>query len=162
MKFFKLFLFVFLTGSLIGVSCNLKSIEETQEAAKSPAEELLIQREAELAKKEADLKKREAVLKDKMDAEEEADEATEDEKGSEEKEGEGAEEKDDADTADIPLEVQQENLNERDRKILTDFTVETGDNDITILLLALSEDYPGDDAILEIGCQDVLVPLKVD
>ena len=158
MKFFKLFLFVFLTGSLIGVSCNLKSIEETQEAAKSPAEELLNQREADIAKKEADLKKREAALEEKMDEggedEEESEDAMEDEAGSEEKDGE--------DVPDGLMEDLQEELNERDRKILIDFTVETGDNDITILLLALSEDYPGDDAILEIGCQDVLVPLKVD
>ena len=154
MRFFKLFLLVFLTGSLIGASCNLKTIEETQEVAKSPSQELLTEREAELDKKEADLKKKAAELKEKEEAMEKDGEAMKDEDGEAMEDGE--------EVPDKVLEDQQENLNERDRKVLNEFTVETGDNDITILLLALSEDYSGDDAILEIGCEDVLVPLKVD
>ena len=151
MRFFKLFLLVFVVGSLFGVSCNLKSIEETQEAAKSPSQELLTEREADLAKREAELKKREAALEDKKDEEEEPEESVED--GEE--------------LPDKVLEDQQddlENLNERKRKVLNEITVETGDNNITILLVA-GPTYDGldsDEPFLGFGCDDLLIPLKVE
>ena len=151
MRFFKLFLLVFVVGSLFGVSCNLKSIEETQEAAKSPSQELLTEREADLAKREAESKKREAALEDKKDEEEEPEESVED--GEE--------------LPDKVLEDQQddlENLNERKRKVLNEITVETGDNNITILLVA-GPTYDGldsDEPFLGFGCDDLLIPLKVE
>jgi len=145
----------------LGAGCNFKSIEETQQ--KSPVDTLLEDRQAELDKKEADLKMKEAELQKKADeiAEQEEAEEGEPKEGEEGSGEEGEPEEGEGEAEEAPEEVVK-NLNEREREVLRDFTVEAGDNDITIFLVVSKEDYNDYEPVFEIGCDDFLVLLKVE
>jgi len=53
------------------------------------------------------------------------------------------------------------NLNARGNEILRDFQVEVGEQDITVFLVGLADEYISNQGVFRIGCEDVLVPKKL-
>lgn len=141
--------FLFLT--LLGSGCSLKPPQTVDD---SMIDNTALERENARLKKENDKLMAE---KKKLDAmEEKKDDAMTDPEAMKEEDAmmEGSMEKEDA--------MMEEKMEENGAKRVGDINVSADDSGVVIFLSGSKEDYKGGDEYLAFGCEDYLVPVKVE